>query len=215
MKLTHPSHFLGRAGQVATICWNQLGTIAKAEDPIERCLLFTGFKGTGKTSLAVAFAAALSGGVDTVAKVEQNKALTAEFINGGDFTVDTVRRWRENGAYLPLYGTCRVQIVDELEGAQAQALKMARTYLSSLPPLTVFIATTNQEPENMQEAIASRFQKFYFTKVSPADIGPWLVSTFSVPLNYADKVAAVCDGDVREAKGKCISYLKSVAAVAA
>lgn len=215
MKPTIPQHFLGKAGQIAAICFSQVNTIGQADDPIERCLLFAGPRGCGKTSLAVAFAAALSGGLANVEKVEQNKSLTSEFINGCDFTVDTARRWRENGAYYPLYGNCRVQIVDELEGAAPQALKMARTYLSSLPPTTIFIATTNVEPENMPEAIASRFQKFYFERVSPEEIAPWLVSTFSVPLTYADKVAAACDGDVREAKGKAITYLKAAASTSA
>jgi DNA polymerase III delta prime subunit len=155
-------------------------------DPLDRSLLFTGEAGVGKTSLALALAAHYTG--EDLERLWLRQGFHVEQTNGQSLTADLVRRWMENGRYIPLAGW-RVQIVDEIDAGSLAAMNEFRTYADSLPPATLFIATTNREPHHLQVQLQSRFQVYYFEPVPVETLSAHLASQFSLAMDAARQVA--------------------------
>jgi hypothetical protein len=121
-------------------------------DPLDRCWLFAGPPGVGKTSLAEAAARELA-----------ENQIDIEQVNGQSCSIDVVRRWREDGWYSQK--SIRVRIVDEIDAASPAAQMELRTYLDKLPKSTVFIATSNKSFAEIPEQLQSRFKIYDFNPV--------------------------------------------------
>jgi DNA polymerase III delta prime subunit len=209
-KPTTPEQFAGKTAAIAKAVFNKLPLLKSETDPLERCYLFTGPPGTGKSSLAEAIAARLTG--HPIEQVWRGNAPCVDQINGQSCSVDTVRRWRQEGWYHPLYGHMWVKIVDEIDAAGEAACNELRTYLDKLAPGTVFIGTTNLAPKQLQVQLQSRFKVHYFEPVSTESVASWLTGQFNVPLDFATRAARANKGNVRAARADTLGYLEAVQA---
>ena len=188
----NPPKYIGKTALHAANLWKQIPKLQTSTDPDERRYLFTGPPGLGKTNLAEHFAAALSG--DTFEHVHARMSLNVDIINGQSCCIEVVRRWQELGLYRPMFGGCRVIIVDEIDATSSAALNELRSYLDRLPVAVVFIGTTNKKTHELQEQLQSRFKVCAFEKIPDAAIHEWLVNEFGLPSAYAWSVVAGVPG---------------------
>jgi replication-associated recombination protein RarA len=196
--------YIGKTAAIAATLWRQIPKLQTATDPCERRYLFTGPPGLGKTDLAEHLAAALAG--DTYERVHAGMALNVESLNGQSCTVDVVRRWQDAGHYRPMFGACRVILVDEVDALSSAALNESRTYLDRMPLGTVFLATTNKPVNQLQEQLQSRFKVCYFETPKPAELQAWLTSTYQLPTDFAATVVQGAKGNVRAAKLDALAW---------
>lgn len=125
--MSKPEDFVGKAGDNARILFHSVPDILKGDtDPEERCWLFTGHHGTGKTTLAKALAMELAG-----------NWLEVEYLNGQSCTIEIVRHWSANRPYAPMFGRMKVKVIDEVDATSLAALNEMRTYLGELSENTV------------------------------------------------------------------------------
>ncbi len=185
-----PDHWIGKTNRIASVLFAKVPRIHADPhlDALDRCWLFTGNPGNGKTSLALALAATIG-----------QHHLAIEHVNGQSCTIDLVRDWRNSGACRPLYGSTHVKVVDEIDAASPAACNELRTYLDLLPPYTVVIATTNKRVKELQEQLQSRFEVWRFDPIPSDIIGPWIVEKFSLAAHVAAAIAKGAEGNMRTA----------------
>jgi DNA polymerase III delta prime subunit len=202
MKLSKPSDFIGKTSTIAAALFAQVPRL-KAEPrthPLDRCFLFYGPPGTGKTSLAECLALALA---ENPLEIEQR--------NGQSTSVETIREWMLQGAYLPMFGTLRVKLIDEIDAMSLAACNEARTWLDKLGPATVVIGTTNRD--DLQEQLRSRCQCIRIDKAKTSEIYQWLKRQ-GLSEEEAERIAGRSDGNVRAAlaEAKAALSLRLIAA---
>jgi len=210
MKPRHPSDFIGLTGRIASILFATLPAL-KADpgsDPMDRCHLFSGSFGIGKTSLALALAAEVTG--EPLERLWRKQGFNVEQINGQSLSIEVVRQWVRDGRYIPISGI-RVQIVDEIDAGSHAAFSEARTYLEQLPSHTLFIATTNREPDQLQPQLQSRFQVWRFKPVEVAAIARLLESRFHLDADSSHTYALGSAGNVRAALLDAKAHLRTAA----
>lgn len=211
---TLPEHFIGYAGIVARILWHKLERYKTEKLPVEdRRFLFHGFRGTGKTSLAMALASAVTG--NSVEAILDSKAFNVEWLSGQSATVDVFREWRARGRFLPLFGNRIVQIVDEFDSLSAAANTEALSYWDSLPPHILFIATTNMDVSVLPARTQSRFKPYAFSAVAPNLVEKLLASQFpQLSRPIINNIAMTTAGDVRAAVVDATSQVEAMEALA-
>jgi DNA polymerase-3 subunit gamma/tau len=122
-------------------------------DSVPSGLLFTGPKGSGKTSLA----RILSTSLGSSDPVEIDAAS-----HGG---VEDVRQMIESLRY----GSSHVVILDEAHSMSREAFNALLKTLEEPPEGTVFILVTT-EPDKIPGTVKSRLMEFTFRRISPAEI---------------------------------------------
>jgi DNA polymerase III delta prime subunit len=191
MKPTQPDHWIGKTSFIARALFAEVSNIRAhpESDPLDRCFLFTGPTGNGKSTLAESFAGQLC----------DDTRFGLEMINGASLTVELVRQWKASGIYRPLYSGLSVKFIDEIDGGSSGAFMECRTYLSNLPPHTAVVATTNMTPEKLPCALQSRFQVWRFDAIPSGQVRLLLKARFALPDDTATDIADRCGGDVRQA----------------
>jgi hypothetical protein len=127
-----------------------------ANDPYPTALLFEGETGTGKTSAALALAAAL--GCDP----SQDEFGGVYQIASGEQTADSVRAVCRQMAYRPLYGSgWKVIIVNEVDRISLPAETIWLDRLEALPNWTVVVFTTN-DASRLSSRFCDRCQRLRF-----------------------------------------------------
>lgn len=160
-------------GHITTTLKNQLknGQTAHA-------YLFTGSRGTGKTTCAKILAKA----INCQSPVNGNPCLTCEScraIEEGatDVTeidaasnngVDSVRELKEEAVYAPISCRCRVYIIDEVHMLSVSAFNALLKLIEEPPPHVVFIFATT-EIHKVPATILSRCQRFEFRRIDIDD----------------------------------------------
>jgi DNA polymerase-3 subunit gamma/tau len=147
---------------------------------IAHAYLFTGTRGTGKTSTARVFARAVNCmgniGGDPCNRcqiccrdIEGRSIDTIEIDAASNRGVDEIRDLREKVKYPPADGKYRVYIIDEVHMLTAEAFNALLKTLEEPPGHVIFILATT-EPHRLPATIVSRCQRFDFRRISVDDM---------------------------------------------
>ena len=192
---------------------------------LSHAYLFTGCRGTGKTTCAKILAKAVNcqhpvdgdpcnecaicRGIDdgTILDVTEIDAAS----NNG---VDSIRDLRDEVAFTPVSGTYRVYIIDEVHMLSAGAFNALLKTLEEPPAHVIFILATT-EVHKLPATILSRCQRFDFGRIRPEEIAARLtyVATeegLTVTPDAAMLLARLADGALRDG----LSLLDQCASVA-
>ncbi len=169
------------------------GAIKK--NTIPHAILFSGSRGTGKTTLARIFAKAI--GVSDVDLYEIDAAS-----NRG---IDDVRELREAVYTLPYESERKVYIIDEVHMLTKEAFNALLKTLEEPPSHVVFILATTEE-EKLLDTILSRCQVFRMRSPSREVLSATVVDIakkegFKLSPEAADLIAIAADGSFRDALG--------------
>ena len=216
-----PQRFADVVGQTAivTALQNQI-----AAGRIGHAYLFTGTRGTGKTTCAKIFAKAVNC-LDTTSPDPCGKCEICKGIDSGSIMdiiemdaasnngVDDIRDLRDEVAYLPSVCKYKVYIIDEVHMLSPGAFNALLKTLEEPPSYVIFILATT-EVHKIPITILSRCQRYDFKRISIdtiTDRMKELMDTEQVQvedraLRYIAKVA---DGSMRDALSlldQCIAF---------
>ena len=195
-----------------------------AEGRTGHAYLFTGTRGTGKTTCARILAKAINC-LDPQDGAPCNRCQACRGIDEGrllDITeldaasnsgVDSVRALREEAVYTPSVLKKRVYIIDEVHALSPPAFNALLKILEEPPEHLVFILATT-ELHKVPATILSRCQRFSFKRILPADIARQLLKIsqaehISLTQDGADILARMAGGALRDGLSlldQCRSY---------
>ncbi|MBY0310295.1 DNA polymerase III subunit gamma/tau [Patescibacteria group bacterium] len=169
------------------------GALKKKEIP--HALLFSGTRGTGKTTMARLFADAL--GTSDLDLYEIDAAS-----NRG---IDDIRELREAVHTVPYESKYKVYIIDEVHMLTKEAFNALLKTLEEPPAHVIFILATTEE-EKLLDTIKSRCQVFRFRSPSRAVLATTVTDIarkegFVLAPDAADLIAVAADGSFRDALG--------------
>ncbi len=169
------------------------GAIAK--DSIPHALLFSGSRGTGKTTLARVFAAAI--GTSSIDLYEIDAAS-----NRG---IDDIRELREAVHTVPFESKYKVYIIDEVHMLTKEAFNALLKTLEEPPAHVVFMLATTEE-EKLPDTILSRLQVFKLRAPSRMVLASAVTAVakkegFTLAPDAADLIAVAANGSFRDALG--------------
>ena len=217
-----PERFNEIIGQkhIVRILQHQLET-----DNVSQAYLFTGTRGTGKTTTARILAKALNctgnpaDGQLPCGECENCKAIkeghfldVIEMDAASNRGVNEVRDLIEKVNYPPMVGRYKVYIIDEVHMLTAEAENAFLKTLEEPPEHVIFIlATTN--PEKVRETIRSRCMRLDFRRVSEDDLIEGMTricrrKQVNITRDALALVAQKADGSVRDGLSileQCIS----------
>ena len=176
--------------------------------------LFTGSRGTGKTTCARIFAKA----VNCLNPQNGNPCLECEICRdaeAGTLTdiieidgasnngVEEVRSLRENAVYLPVRCKYKVYIIDEVHMMSPGAFNALLKIIEEPPEYVKFVFATT-EIHKVPATILSRCQRFDFRRILPADIAGRIQyisehESFRISGAAAHRIAMLSDGGMRDA----------------
>ncbi len=207
---------IGQAPIVKTLC-NQIemGKIGHA-------YLFTGSRGTGKTSTAKIFARAINcqnpkGGIACgkcePCKLGNGNIDIVEIDAASNNGVDEIRDLREQVKYPPVNGKYKVYIIDEVHMLSVNAFNALLKTLEEPPEFVVFILATT-EVHKLPATILSRCMRFDFRLVSVDELVKLLtrickenaINAETAALNI---IARAGEGSVRDTLSvadRCIAF---------
>lgn len=195
---------------IRTTLKNQLKTQKNAH-----AYLFTGPRGTGKTSCAKMLAMALN----CLQPSDGNPCLTCDHCVGiaagslldvleldaaSNNSVDDVRILREEAIFAPAVCRYRIYIVDEVHMLSISAFNALLKIMEEPPAHVIFILATT-EVHKVPATILSRCQRFDFARIPTAEVAAHLLAVaaaeeqFSLTEDAADAVARLADGGMRDA----------------
>ncbi len=169
------------------------GAIAKGDIP--HALLFSGTRGTGKTTMARIFARAI--GTTPVDLYEIDAAS-----NRG---IDDIRELKEAVHTLPYESKYKVYIIDEVHMLTEPAFNALLKTLEEPPAHIIFILATTEE-DKILDTILSRCQVFRFRSPSRLVLANLVIEVakkegFTLKSDVADLIAISADGSFRDALG--------------
>ena len=190
--------------------------------------LFTGSRGTGKTTCAKILAKAVNclspidgepcntcemcRAVDSGAAVDVTE-IDAAANNG----VDSIRELREEVGFTPVSAKYRVYIIDEVHELSPSAFNALLKTLEEPPAYVIFILATT-EVHKLPATILSRCQRFDFGRIPPEDIAARMQviakeEQFTLTDEAALLLARLADGALRDALSlldQCLSRSRAV-----
>lgn len=199
-----------------------------SEGKVSHAYLFTGTRGTGKTSCAKILAKAINchhseNGdpcleCDSCRLIAEEEAtdiveLDAASNNG----VNDVRILREQIAFTPSVLKYRVYIIDEVHMLTNEAFNALLKTLEEPPEHAIFILATT-EVHKLPATILSRCQRFDFKRIEPEKIISRInyiadQEGFTITESAANLIAAAADGGMRDALSildLCVSVSKEI-----
>ncbi len=218
-----PQRFEDVVGQRAVVAAlkNQV-----AAGRVGHAYLFTGVRGTGKTTCAKIFAKAVNclnpqngdpcGQCAACRGIDDGSILdVVEMDAASNNGVDDIRDLRDETAYTPSSCTYKVYIIDEVHMLSTAAFNALLKTLEEPPAHVIFILATT-EIQKVPATIRSRCQRYDFTRISPEDIAGRVAQVaaaeqLSLTGGAAALIARLADGALRDA----LSILDTCAGVTA
>ena len=195
-----------------------------AEGRLSHAYLFTGTRGTGKTTCAKILARAVNcehpengnpcNRCASCLGIESGRLLdVVELDAASNNGVDSVRALRDEAIYSPAQVKKRVYIVDEVHMLSTPAFNALLKILEEPPEHLMFILATT-ELHKVPATILSRCQRFAFRRILPKDIVArlnYIAGQEKIDLkgDGAELLARLSDGALRDA----LSLLDQCAAV--
>lgn len=193
-------------------------------DKTAHAYLFTGSRGTGKTTSARIFAKAVNclhpnNGNPCLecelCKEAENGTLTdiIEIDGASNNGVDEVRNLRDSAVFMPVRCKYKIYIIDEVHMMTPAAFNALLKIIEEPPSYVKFLFATT-EIHKIPSTILSRCQRFDFRRILPVDIAARLQyvasnEDFTVTDAAAARIAQLSDGGMRDA----LSLLDQCAAV--
>ncbi|HEX8862279.1 MAG TPA: DNA polymerase III subunit gamma/tau, partial [Actinomycetes bacterium] len=196
-----------------------VGTLVNAiqTGQVHHALLFTGTRGTGKTSTARILAKALNcergptaepcNQCDACRSITDGTSLDVVEIDAASHgSVDDARDLREKANYAPAASRFKVYIVDEAHMVTPQGFNAMLKVLEEPPDHVRFVFCTT-EPHKVIEAIRSRCQRHDFRRVRTAVLAEYfakICAAEGVDIEPAaiEMVARAADGSVRDGQSR-------------
>jgi DNA polymerase-3 subunit gamma/tau len=196
-----------------------VGTLVNAiqTGQVHHALLFTGTRGTGKTSTARILAKALNcergptaepcNQCDSCRSITDGTSLDVVEIDAASHgSVDDARDLREKANYAPAASRYKVYIVDEAHMVTPQGFNAMLKVLEEPPEHVRFVFCTT-EPHKVIEAIRSRCQRHDFRRVRTALLAEYfakICAAEGVDVEPAaiEMVARAADGSVRDGQSR-------------
>ena len=206
-----PQRFADVVGQTAivTALQNQI-----AAGRIGHAYLFTGTRGTGKTTCAKIFAKAVNcldtSSPDPCGECEICKGIDSgsvmdiiEMDAASNNGVDDIRDLRDEVAYLPSVCKYKVYIIDEVHMLSTAAFNALLKTMEEPPEHVIFILATT-EVQKVPVTILSRCQRYDFTRITADDIAGRLLyvagqEKIELDENAAQLIGRLADGAMRDA----------------
>lgn len=192
--------------------------------------LFTGSRGTGKTSCAKILAKAVNclhpqdgdpcNECDNCRGIDAGTILDVVEIDAASNNgVDNIRDLREEVNFAPAVAKYRVYIIDEVHMLSAGAFNALLKTLEEPPEHAIFILATT-EVHKLPATILSRCQRFDFGRIPAADIAARLhyvaeQEQFTLENDAALLIARLADGGLRDALSlldQCLSRSRDITA---
>ena len=189
-------------------------TNALKQEKIAHAYLFSGPRGTGKTTAAKILAKALNcekrEGVEpcnqcaSCLSIDKGSAMEVfEIDAASNRGIDEIRDLRENVKLSSIQGKHKVYIIDEVHMLTTEAFNALLKTLEEPPPQVVFILATT-EVQKIPLTILSRVQRFEFHRISVQDIQKRLVEVCLSLNREVDQSALVViaqksEGSLRDA----------------
>lgn len=191
---------------------------------IGHAYLFTGTRGTGKTSCAKIFARAVNclspkngspcGECEVCKKLAESSGVDVIEIDAASNNgVDEIRTLKENVMYRPSIGKYKVYIIDEVHMLSASAFNALLKTLEEPPEHIVFILATT-EVQKLPQTILSRCIRFDFRLIETEELIKLLKRIYGeLGVGYDEralvKIAVCGEGSVRDTLSvadMCMSY---------
>lgn len=196
-------------------------------DRVSHAYLFTGPRGTGKTTVARIFSKAVN--CENFGKIKKDEPcnqcyICKEFNEGKGLNlieidgasnrgIDEIRNLREGVRFKPVYGKYKVYIIDEVHQLTKEAFNALLKTLEEPPEHVIFILAST-EPQKIPETIISRTQRFDFKRLNVEQILKKLININEAEGTKVEKealrlIALSSDGSLRDAESnlaKIISF---------
>lgn len=191
---------------------------------LSHAYLFSGSRGTGKTSTAKILAKSLNC-INGPTSKPCNTCENCQKINAGTFMdvyeidaasnrgIDEIRELRETVKYTPVEGKYKVYIIDEVHMLTTEAFNALLKTLEEPPEYVIFILATT-EIHKVPITIQSRCQRYDFKKIQREDIKNHLKNVVD-KLNYEAEdealniISLAAEGGMRDALSildQCINF---------
>ena len=206
---------------IVTALRNQIAT-----GRVGHAYLFTGVRGTGKTTCAKIFAKAVNclhpqngdpcGECEICRGIDNGSILdVVEMDAASNNGVDDIRDLRDETAYTPSACHYKVYIIDEVHMLSTAAFNALLKTLEEPPAHVIFILATT-EIQKVPATILSRCQRYDFTRIGPEDIAQrveYIAGQEGLELSGegAELISRLADGAMRDA----LSILDTCAGVTA
>ncbi|MBO4468266.1 MAG: DNA polymerase III subunit gamma/tau [Clostridia bacterium] len=199
-----------------------------SSDKISHAYLFTGTRGTGKTTCAKILAKAANclnpKDGNPCNECEMCRAINEDTVTdiceidaASNNGVNDIRLLREQVNFTPSVAKYRVYIIDEVHMLSTQAFNALLKTLEEPPKHVIFVLATT-EVHKLPATVLSRCQRFEFRRIDPEKICERIQFVagkegFKVSPDAASLIAATADGGMRDALSildLCASVTKDI-----
>lgn len=205
-------------------------TLQKAidTDKVAHAYLFSGPRGTGKTSTAKIFARAMNcvhgptshpcNECEVCRHIMSGESLdVVEIDAASNRSIEDIRTLRETIKFMPAEGHKKIYIIDEVHMLTTEAFNALLKTLEEPPAHVIFILATT-EPERIPMTILSRCQRYEFRRITSDDIAKRLLyvagqEQIDLTKGAAHILAVQADGGMRDALSmldQCVSNTNGI-----